>query len=88
MKPFPGEVEMTKGKIHRRVLNDEQLEWLRRWFPVTENCRLAKAMKISWYKLHEYARENALTKREEGMKAIKRRQIKKMAKTKLSSLVK
>lgn len=81
MKKFPGEVEMTKGKVHRRVLNDEQLAWLRRWFPMTENKRLAKAMKISLFKLHEFARENGLTKSEAGMKAIKRRQVKAMVKT-------
>lgn len=72
---------MTHGKVHRRVLNDEQLEWLRRWFPTTENKRLAKAMKISLFKLHEFARENGLTKSEAGMKAIKRRQVKAMVKT-------
>ena len=81
MKPFPGNVEMTKGKVHRRVLNDEQLSWLRRWFPVTENCRLAKAMKISEYKLHEFARENGLTKSEAGLRAIQKRRAKKMART-------
>lgn len=81
MKPFPGIVEMTKGKVHRRVLNDEQREWFCRWFPVTENCRLAKAMKISLFKLHDFARKLGLTKSEAGMKAIKRRQTKAMAKT-------
>lgn len=72
---------MTKGQVHRRVLNDEQLAWLRRWFPVTENNRLCKAMGISYFKLHEFARENGLTKSEAGMKAIKRRQVKAMVKT-------
>ena len=81
MTSFPGVVEMTKGKVHRRVLNDEQLAWLRRWFPVTENNRLCKAMGISHFKLHEFARENGLTKSEAGMKAIKRRQVKAMVKT-------
>ena len=72
---------MTRGKIHRRVLNDEQCEWLRLWFPKTENKRLAKAMGISLYKLHCFARELNLTKSEEGWRAIKRRQTKAMAKT-------
>lgn len=72
---------MTKGKVHRRVLNDEQREWLCHWFPTIENKRLAKAMKISLFKLHEFARENGLTKSEAGMKAIKRRQVKAMVKT-------
>lgn len=81
MTPFPGEVEMTKGKVHRRVLNDEQKAWLCRWFPTIENYRLAKAMHISDYKLHEFAREFDLTKSETGLKAIRRRQAKAAAKT-------
>jgi hypothetical protein len=81
MTAFPGVVEMTKGKVHRLVLNDEQREWLCRWFPTIENKRLCKAMKISDYKLHEFARELNLTKSEAGMKAIKRRQAKAAAKT-------
>ena len=71
---------MTRGKIHRRVLNDEQREWLCQWFPTIENKRLAKAMGISLYKLHCFARELHLTKSEEGWRAIKRRQTKAMAK--------
>ena len=80
MKPYPGITEMTHGKVHRRVLNDEQREWLCRWFQVTENKRLAKAMGISLYKLHCFARELNLTKSEEGLRAIKRRQTKAMVK--------
>lgn len=72
---------MTKGQVHRRVLNDEQREWLCRWFPTIENKRLCKAMRISDYKLHEFARELNLIKSEAGMKAIKRRQSKAAAKT-------
>lgn len=81
MKPYPGITEMTHGEVHRRVLNDEQREWLCRWFPVTENKRLAKAMGISLYKLHSFARELGLTKSEAGLRAIKRRQTKAMTKT-------
>jgi hypothetical protein len=72
---------MTHGKVHRRVLNDEQREWLCQWFPTIENKRLAKAMGISLYKLHCFARELHLTKSEAGWRAIKRRQTKAMAKT-------
>jgi hypothetical protein len=71
---------MTRGKVHRRVLNDEQRAWLCQWFPTIENKRLAKAMGISLYKLHCFARELNLTKSEEGWRAIKRRQTKAMAK--------
>lgn len=72
---------MTKGQVHRRVLNDEQKAWLCRWFPFIENKRLAKAMHISDYKLHEFARELGLTKSEAGLKSIRRRQTKAMVKT-------
>ena len=72
---------MTRGKVHRRVLNDEQRAWLCQWFPTIENKRLAKAMGISLYKLHCFARELHLTKSDEGWRAIKRRQTKAMAKT-------
>lgn len=81
MTPYPGQTETTSGKIHRLVLNDEQREWLCRWFPVTENKRLAKAMGVSLYKLHCFAIELNLTKSEEGLRAIKQRQTKAMAKT-------
>ena len=81
MTPYPGTTEMTRGKIYRRVLNDEQREWLCRWFPTIENSRLAKAMGVSLYKLHCVARELGLTKSEAGWRAIKRRQTKAMAKT-------
>jgi hypothetical protein len=81
MKAFPGTVETTKGRFQRKVLNNEQLEWLRRWFPMTENVRLAKAMGIGLGKLSDFVKEYSLKKSEAGLKAIKRRQAKAMAKT-------
>ena len=72
---------MTRGRVHRRVLNDEQRAWLCQWFPTIENKRLAKTMGISLYKLHCFARELNLSKSEAGLQAIKRRQTKAMVKT-------
>jgi hypothetical protein len=63
------------------VLNDEQRAWLCRWFPVTENNRLAKAMGICLHTLHCFARDLNLTKSEAGLRAIRRRQTKAMVKT-------
>lgn len=80
MKPFPGKIEVV-GICHRMVLNDEQILWLRKWFPVTENRRLVEEMRISKWKLIDFVHELALQKSETGMKAIKRRQTKAMAKT-------
>lgn len=81
MTPYPGKTENTRGKVHRLVPNDVQRAWLCKWFPTIENKRLAKAMGISLYKLHCFARELNLTKSEEGLQAIKRRQTKAAAKT-------
>lgn len=79
MKEFPGEV--ARRREHRCILSDEQMAWLRKWFPVTENCRLAKAIGISLYKLHELIQEYGLTKSKAGLKAIRRRRDKAAAKT-------
>lgn len=81
MKAFPGTVETTKGRFQRKVLNNEQLEWLRRWFPVTENVRLAKVMGIGLNKLSDFARDYNLKKSNAGLSAIKQRQVKAMVKT-------
>lgn len=81
MTPYPGKTENTRGKVHRLVLNDEQRAWFCQWFPTIENRRLAKAMGVSLYKIHSFARELKLTKSEEGLQAIKRRQTKAAAKT-------
>ena len=82
MKKFPGEVLRYGGsngtKIH---LTDEQREWLVRWFPVTENSRLAKAIGICIDKVRFFARELGLEKSAEGLKAINRRRVKKATKT-------
>lgn len=75
---FPGEI---KRSGYRKVLNGEQLRWLRRWYPVTENNRLAKAMSVSRYKVLALAKEHDLHKSEKGLKAIKHRQAMKAAKT-------
>ena len=80
MTPFPGEIMTAKGQGHPKALNDDQKAWLCRWFPTIENKRLAAEMKISEYKLHEFAREMGLTKSAAGMKAIKRRQVAAMLK--------
>lgn len=75
MKPFPGTV--TRGGVGGKIsLTDEQKDWLRQWFPITENRRLAKAMGTSESTMHRLARDLGLVKSEKGMKAIMRRQAK------------
>lgn len=81
MKEFPGVVMVTRGKVHRKVLNEEQLLWLRKWFPVTENCRLAEAMGVSVYKIHSLAVQYGLKKSKAGLKAIRRRRDKASARS-------
>lgn len=74
MKKFPGTI--ARGKYGAVVLSDEQLDWLRREFPKTENRRLMKAMNITHNTLHRLARQYKLTKSEAGLKAIMKRQAK------------
>lgn len=78
MRKFPGTIEVQG---HRYVLNDEQKAWLAKWFPVTENRIVASSMGISVNRLHGFARELCLKKSEAGMKAIIKRQSRRMAKT-------
>ena len=80
MKPFPGKIR-TIGQGHRMVLNDEQKAWLVRWYPVTENSRVADAMGIGVTRVHDFAREFGLVKSEKGIKAIRHRRDLKAAKT-------
>lgn len=82
MKEFPGVVAYIKcGQTRKRILNDEQRAWLAKYFPVTENSRLAKAMGISLCKLHCFAREMSLTKSARGLAAIRKRRDRKAAQT-------
>jgi hypothetical protein len=80
MKIFPGVVGRQAGS-RRLVLTTEQEAWLRKWYPVTENARLAKAMGVYHDRVRIFAREYGLEKSEEGMKAIRARQAKRAAKT-------
>ena len=61
-------------KMH---LTDEQVAWLVRWFPVTENRRIAEAMGCCVERLRGFARSLGLEKSEKGMKAINARRVKK-----------
>ena len=82
MKRFPGTVERG-GKNHREViLNEEQEAWLMKWYPVTENKRLAKAIGVSIEAMRNYAyRLGVKGKSKVGMAAICKRQGKAAAKT-------
>jgi len=82
MKRFPGTIERG-GRTHRTViLNEEQEAWLVRWYPVTENKRLAKAMGVSMDAMRNYAhRIGCDGKSEAGMAEIRKRQAKAAAKT-------
>lgn len=73
LAPFPGPVRRQPpyGKV---VLSEQQLTWLRTFFPVIENPRLIRVSGLSHSVLHRIAREYGLAKSEEGLKAIKRRQ--------------
>lgn len=56
------------------VLDEEQKEWMRKWYPVIENSKLMETSGMSHGTLHRLAREMGLTKSSRGLAAIKRRQ--------------
>ena len=81
MKPFPGELGKEKrGSRWFLVLNEDQKAWFVKWFPVTENKRLAKAIGVCISTVQKFASELDIRKSEAGMKAIKRRQTAAMLK--------
>ena len=81
MKPFPGELGKEKrGSRWFLVLNEDQKTWFVKWFPVTENRRIGKAMGVCISTVQKFASELHLAKSEVGMKAIKRRQTAAMLK--------
>lgn len=63
------------------MINDEQLAWLRTEYPKTESPRLAKAMGVSVGTVRRLAQLNGIVKSEKGMRAIRERCNKRMAKT-------
>ena len=47
MKPFPGTITKHGGANGLKIqLDDAQKAWLIKWFPITENARIAKAMGV------------------------------------------
>ena len=80
IEAFPG--KLTKQRVKKGngmnsmkiVLDEAQEEWMRKWFPKTENSKLAEASGMSHSTLHRFARKMGLTKSKSGLEAIKRRQ--------------
>lgn len=80
IEAFPG--NLTKQRVKssngitsmKIVLDEEQKEWMRKWFPEIENAKLMEASGMSHGTLHRLAREMGLTKSSRGLAAIKRRQ--------------
>ena len=81
IETFPGGKPARKlvkgekgGAGWKIVLDKEQKEWMRKWFPEMENSKLEEASGMSHGTLHRFAREMGLTKNKRGLAAIKRRQ--------------
>lgn len=75
---FPG--TLTKQNNFRYVLTQEQIDWLCKWYPVTENSVLMKMSGIKFSTLHRFARQFKLTKSDEGLKKILYRTAKRIKK--------
>lgn len=74
LPPFPGTLTRRPDGYKQIVLTTEQEEWLKRWYPVTENPGLMKASGMTHATLHRYARKFHLAKSRKGLKGIKHRQ--------------
>ena len=72
------ECRMVRKRIE---LTEEQREWLKRWYPKTENRVCAEAMGVSTDTVWYLARNMGLTKSVQGMKAIRRRAVAKTKET-------
>ena len=81
MKPFPLPLRHGGGNHKEIMLGEEQVEWLRRYYPATENYRIAKVMGVSVESVRKFARLYGLAKSVEGMAGIRRRQQAKAART-------
>ena len=73
MKPFPGELKREASRSHPYILSEEQKDWLRDTYPVTENRKMMAMMGVSWPTLHKMAYGLGLSKTEEGLAAIRER---------------
>lgn len=73
--PFPMPVErIRKGYAWSKiVLNEQQIAWLRKYYPILENTRIMKHTTLSHSTLHRYARELGLKKSPKGDHAIRKR---------------
>lgn len=80
MKKYPGITERV-GIGHSITLNEEQVSWLKEWYPITENIRIAKAMGIGLTSLRNLVDKYGLSKSEAGLRAIRHRRNMKAAKT-------
>lgn len=90
IEPFPGTVTLqwvrvpraTKSgrtayaSVRKYAIDDEQLAWLRRWFPKIENERVAQAIGIDRRAVNRLAHELHLKKSKAGMAAIRKRTAK------------
>jgi len=69
MEPFPKPIKIVKRAY---VFSDEQIEWLRRNFPLYGNPPIAEEMGICITVLKRLAQKYGLTKSAEGWKVINR----------------
>ncbi len=79
MKKFPLPLHRKNG--HLIVLDEAQLKWLQKYYPVMENYIIEKAMGIGKETLRRLRTEHNLIKSEEGKIAIRKRQHRRAAET-------
>lgn len=75
MRPFPGELQKRVCKSHPYTLNDDQKEWMREVFPVTENKQIMAELGVSWPTLHKLSNELGLKKNPDWLKSVRAKMV-------------
>lgn len=81
MTKFPLPLHYGGNNRQKIILDDAQLAWLRRYYPVTENGRIAIAMGICLETLRRIKESYGLKKSAKGKAAILKRRVSRAAKT-------
>lgn len=79
VEPFPG--ELVKQNNYKHVLTQQQIDWLKKYFPEVDNHTLMKKSGMNHSLLHRLARRYGLTKSEKGLKRILKNSARKIKST-------
>lgn len=85
MIQFPGKLKHGGRNGKKILLSHKQVKWMNDFFPMTENRLIADAMGINVRTVSGVARRYGISKSEEGMRQIRKRQQEAALKTNLEN---